>query len=120
MREFMTQLLSKDKCKNLNVLPMKMKEEFSELIGNLYNKTEWVISIKHSGPSEPKLHYRLFCSYCQYVLVPKLVANYSEHLGGGGGGEQTLIALLRSGMNSRYWPSMLIMWGASFLGKKQF
>ena len=65
MREYMTKLLLHDKCKNLNVLPMKLKEEFPELIGvDYYDRNQWEISIKHSGPSESKLHYGLFCNHC--------------------------------------------------------
>ena len=82
MREYLSALLSHDKCKNWNVLPQQVKQHMPELTTKeKYLKDQWEVSIKHSGPSEPRLHYRLFCNHCQYVLIPKLVTKYKDELG---------------------------------------
>ena len=82
MREFFRYLLIKDKCKILPVLPNKVKENLAEITSSeTYDKNQWEINIKQTGPSQPRLHYRLFCNHCQYVLLLKLVDQYRNELG---------------------------------------
>ena len=82
MREYMTSQLSHDRCKQWSVLPAQLKQDFPEITSkDVYRKEHWELTVKHSGPAEPRNYYRLFCSHCQYVLIPQLVEKYRDDLG---------------------------------------
>ena len=81
MREAFTSLLTKDKCKTWNVLPVLLRQALPKITSkDNYKSSDWVINVSHTGPSPPQLHYQMFCNHCQYVLIPKLIDEFREGL----------------------------------------
>ena len=81
MREVMTKFLTEKRCLNKNVLPLAVKEDHPLLVQELYNKSEWKVSVANEGAMKAEKYHHLYCSHCKHVLVPKLIEEYRDGLG---------------------------------------
>ena len=56
----------------------------SDLISNSkkYKPDDWDVTIMNTGPQKAKAFNRLYCTYCNDVLLPPLLNKHSEALGG--------------------------------------
>lgn len=77
MREIVGKFLSEKRC-----LPLQLKEDHPMLTGDSYNKLEWMVTISNEGALKAEKYHHLYCHHCKQVLLPKLLEEYADGLGG--------------------------------------
>ena len=74
-------LLSAEKCKRFNFMPLDVKEFIQITTAATYDHKTMSISICNSGLQDIKEYVHLYYTHCKSVLLPKILESHCDTLG---------------------------------------